>query len=1252
MRPEAIAVAGYYPLPERLTPAIAKLVDVERAENVSYLDPVAGEGAALHDIIEAHRGLANERSFCLAQHVYAVELESTRFAEMRQVLDRFTRENGAPWMRGPRYLLHGDALRVSWNRDSHGATVLYLNPPYDHDREFGRLEERFLRRFVEALAPGGALIFVVPFYALTASADTLSRWFEWVVCYRFPLPEFDMFSQVVLVGRRRTTCLDRPEPELADRIRRWGENRSLLAELPSSPPAAVDLEPQELNPAGHLYGWELLPINARAILERTSAWSFTDRTGARHPIPGVSPIPGEANLVRTYPVAMPPRPAHIAAGIAAGVFNGAPIRPDDPSSDLPPILLKGVFDREFRTVDTKQNKDGEVTGEIQVQQPRLVTTALDLRTRRYSTIVPKVERTAATSLDEMTMADLLHHYGKGLMRLMVERCPVLYDPTSDAARAPLPTLERPLYEAQAHAARAAVALLGGSDVDMRQRRGKRAFVLGEVGTGKSSIAIAVSEAVRARRTLVMCPPHLLRSWQEQVRMVAPHIRTVVLDDVRDVDALACSDDGPAIAVLSRETAKLGHGIEGVGRCPACGAASSDPTENARRRSRCATVRRTPVDGYGSLAIDAAIEVARLFPEREDARQLASSFVDPRVIDAWKRSAETLSRPEKLTAILRLMRAASRSAVLLKALAGLAVAYPHEPTVLAIARSLYTATERAEERRSTARRLLIILPPSNALERTIVELSQRYPSRHGARTWERLRADREIVWLERKHTPTDLGWGDEAIVRAKDGRLLLGHATVDDRTGLVGAVARVLDLKTQLSEPCGEPLFQAIPSPRRYPIATYIARRHRRLFDMLVLDESHELSNDESAQSRAGHRLMALGMPTLFLTGTVMNGYAESLFANMWAASPAFREEFARDEKQKFVDRYGYRKQLVEHRDEKTKKVVAYGAHSDRVEVSTRPLGNAPGVLPLFVLKHLLPLAVTIHKSDLAVGVPPCTESVVKVTPTPEMRSTFRELETKLRSEIRKTMFSADLAGKLWGAMAELPSYFDLSSNDVGNRADGRFVLAYPESVGGDVVAAADGAPHVALLPKEQALLEHLRAAFSEGRNVMVLAWHVRLLPRLARIIKRELGEIAPVLAPEKVPTAKREAWIDETVVRPGRRVMLANPVTVQTGLNNLVHFADEWWHENPGCNPTIYRQTVGRVDRIGQRLATRIVFPVYEETMQEIAHKLLLHKVGVSQSVDGLDAESALSAAGVGEQDELSSFAIGRQLYELIQEAS
>ena len=167
---------------------------------------------------------------------------------------------------------------------------------------------------------------------------------------------------------------------------------------------------------------------------------------------------------------------------------------------------------------------------------------------------------------------------------------------------------------------------------------------------------------------------------------------------------------------------------------------------------------------------------------------------------------------------------------------------------------------------------------------------------------------------------------------------------------------------------------------------------------------------------------------------------------------------------------------------------------------------------------------------------------------------------------------------------------------------------------------------------------------------MVFTWHTSLLPRISKLIAQHLDLDAPILYADKVPTGKRQDWIDREIVKKKRRVLITNPVCIQTGLNNLVHFASEIWMENPSCNAVTFRQAVGRVDRIGQKKETRIHTAIYDGTLQTTMYDLLMKKVAVSTATDGLDPESAMVAAGLGEDNYLAGLSIGKQLWATLNE--
>jgi uncharacterized methyltransferase DUF6094 len=1199
-RLESVAVGGYYPTPPSVVALIAAMLETQENLRYNLVDPCAGEGAAI---------------FALAEHigrnatVHTCEMERTRYAALKA-----RAEARDYW--DVQLALHGDAFRVDMGEGGYRAHLLYLNPPYDLDPVHARLEERFLSRFTRALdRDGGLLVFVVPYYALAASAETLALEYELVGCWRFPEPEFAAYKQVALFARRVSERLE-PDASVAEQVRAWAESVDGMPVLGDG--AQVEVLGESW---GGRMTWEIKPFDVVGLLGKALPWKQRARPGAAATlVPHVlSDLPVQDLSFRSYPLATPPRPAHIAAGIASGLFNGRRV-----SGDGPDLLVKGVFDREYKTVEEKKNKDGEVTSVVQVQQPKLVTTVLDLSTKQYRT------------LNGEGLSELLEGYGESLMGVMREQCPVLYDPLRHHTD-PLASTARSLFTAQAHAARALVRLLTGPQ--------RAAILLGEIGSGKTGTALTAAKTVAPNgRVLVLCPPHLLQSWRNEAAAVVPEATVTVLETVADVDAVAEAKSGFTIAVLSRETAKLGHGWVGVDPrrgCPRCGSAIHEAPETlAKKRMRCEARPRRACDALARVMHALALELGPCAPKNDRVTALLQGRNLERARERWAEAKDKPGWPgmtpelvaRAVTALFERIATAEFAEELPRALGHVLLGQNYR-VIEAAVRALAPAAAEHWNVAEVQRGLCVLLSAERAAQLDAEGILAK--SYHGSTAVDMIeqasRPDYESGY------PTRIG----RVRRDAEGGYVVsldGHEP--------GSLASALEALAKLSgewrapkQPCGEPLYQAVPEPRRVPLASYIAKRHPKAFDLLVLDEGHEYATDGSAQERAAHRLTALGMPTILATGSIMNGYASSLFTNMWALSADFRREFGREEQQRFIDRFGYRKRIVSEKDKETGKVVEFGSHTDRVERQERMAGDAPGVLPLFLFRHLLGISVTLHKTDLALDLPPCKQIRHDIEPGEELAAEYRRLLAALKSAIKADQFKEDRSGKLFGQLSELPSYLDRAWRD--------FEVRYPESLDSELVARADALP--GLQAKEEWILETLAAELVEGRNVMVFTWHVDVLPRLQQLIFDRLGEDAPILLADKVPTAKRQAWIDAKIVKPKRRIMLANPVCIQTGLNNLVWFASQIWVENPACNPTIFRQAIGRVDRIGQKASeTRIHLPVYVGTLQEQLYDLLLRKVAVAVSADGLDPESALAAAGASDDGYLSGLSLGKQLWEMM----
>ncbi len=75
-RPESQAIAGYFPTPDHLVPAIASLVALEREryDRPVFFDPCAGTGSALVALAAAVLDLAPGEA---ARYCQAIELEAT-----------------------------------------------------------------------------------------------------------------------------------------------------------------------------------------------------------------------------------------------------------------------------------------------------------------------------------------------------------------------------------------------------------------------------------------------------------------------------------------------------------------------------------------------------------------------------------------------------------------------------------------------------------------------------------------------------------------------------------------------------------------------------------------------------------------------------------------------------------------------------------------------------------------------------------------------------------------------------------------------------------------------------------------------------------------------------------------------------------------------------------------------------------------------------------------------------------------------
>ena len=243
-------------------------------------------------------------------------------------------------------------------------SILYLNPPYDFDAEDGRTELSFLKHTLPYLTPGGLLLFVVPQKRITTRiARVLSAYFEDLKVRKFPADEFQAFGQIVIAGiqegarrdRRRSSCQLDPDPSLCD--------------LPEMHRKEFSFTIPAVGRDFFIRSSEFGPDELAEELKASSLWKE----------PALGLVAEEEQIRPAIQPLMPPRKAHLAMLIAAGLINNQILEANGKR-----LLIKGTSKKVIDRFEEETEKGIKIT-----ERERIVTqiNAFDLNTGEYLQIV-------------------------------------------------------------------------------------------------------------------------------------------------------------------------------------------------------------------------------------------------------------------------------------------------------------------------------------------------------------------------------------------------------------------------------------------------------------------------------------------------------------------------------------------------------------------------------------------------------------------------------------------------------------------------------------------------------------------------------------------------------------------------------------------------------------------------------------------------------------------------------------------------
>lgn len=940
------------------------------------------------------------------------------------------------------------------------------------------------------------------------------------------------------------------------------------------------------------------------------------------------------------------RPAHTINLLSVPeMFDGQMLTPNN--QQLPCIYIKGTYHKLLVKIDEKLVGKNRVKSDIVVEMPNLSITVFDTSTNQYHTIQKGAVPTGAECIADMNVADLIASYGEDMLRVIHGNCTILHN-GSDNSQIKLPKQYRALWDAQSNVVQTMVKLIASGD---------RVNLIGEVATGKTAMSIETarsfseqwieqtkSEIKRVgnewayrrkpiQNLWVVCPPHLVQSWVDELNEVAPDtVELRVIESISDIPVSKPprSEKDLTVWVMSRETAKLSYGRTTAVRksfgdrvCPHCGGVVSHSNPVIiKNKKQCTHILHDNSTASHVSQLIAAV---------------TSNHANSKMIRTW--------------------HTGSRHRVWVKA-------YGENAKILNKKHLIYTAiqevcnliVERLDNSILVDKWLEIVTHLiasfwSDNIRLDFLEVFQQilsHPNLHH-RT-ENVNAVADLICIVPKNQrkllimcydnnrPKQKRIGihitkslQSAQFAKRQGRPAYRNQLIGTYYHLISALRRSVRQVKELGKQCGTPLYKA-KTPRRVSVADYIFRRHQDLIDMIVFDECHEFSNANSQQGQVMQLWSNLPVPIINASGSPINGYARALFAGQRTTNRSVRSSYKFDGAAQFHRDYGFSKLTIPTNDDETENFEVYSDMTSKGKFS----GETSGVMPSF-LPQLLSNSVIISTADLNQDIPQAQEIKVPV-PSDSSRPCdvlFDKKVARLHAQITDCIKQGEnddkFSGVLWSAMNQLVFVHDRLVEGCGNSPNKKsYEIRYPDSVEhpDPLILSIPCISAKERLPKERKLLELVESETSDGNNVLVLVHHQTVRERVFSILNEVYGDDVVCLRAKSVSARNRVKWINENVVGKKAKILVANAETIKTGLNNLTWFSVGIWYQQPNSNATTYIQTNGRLPRPGQTKAVRFYLMHHDSPLQNAAIKLLGMKVVSANLLRGADVQASLELGG------------------------
>ncbi len=1223
----------YYPTPDAIIDAIVRYLEVQRFSRVRLLDPCAGEGNALsrlaRQLLERYRPTIppNPRMPRLTIETYGIEPDTRRARAAFQTLDHVLHASFFSTT-----LSNGDSADGGWQG-------LLLNPPYDTDTEIvlrgrkTRLEVNFLYRGTPKLCAGSILIFIVPQFILALVAEYLARFYEDFTCFRFPdtlwqpdphqppISYYQQFEQIVLFARKRRFEVP-PPAATVDLIRSWAQAGLELQPLPLEGrdphvrpyvlPDARKAEVQhfaagffEPEVAANLVG----QVSTKSEQYLTGVWANKDYFAARVPTTRTD------GFGIGKPVA-PLKNAHVAVLSVAGIANRAILE----GTDGRHLLIKG-YSRKVPVVSTYEDEEEFVERVTETFETALW--GIDLSTGTFVRVDTGKTHGAdfPVTFEQEGLSGFLTIFGSSLRAQVAEQNPPRYTgdhllPWADAA---LKELKRhPLGKQReailAHVHGLLVTRAGSSLAPKREVQLDRSAPVAEMGTGKTFMALSIayladryacgastsptSPGTRMPHLfplIVLCPSVLARKWKREAEQTLPDARVVIAKRIgtpaRKQREESPDDEEENVIDATDDLTQFRR---------------FDPSFSGTALSAVGCVDRVVAQIRRELSLwkqQYQQAVARgEEPPRKPCHILIIPFGGAKLGKEWMPvyRLKPLRQRHPKTSKLTLRRDADGQILQVPCC-------PHCFRALKDERKMAALAKRDEEYRK-----LQIRQEERRVQRRVA-------------AWEEEVEDPLAIYLTERELK---GTRDHRIKRrcsACGGALWQYVAKKPEHWHPASILPLRKEPATPLPLPGSGTELPTLTSTfgRRFPLATYLQRRYRHVFHLLIADEVHE-GSDGTALDFARQRLASACGGMLGLTGTLSNGYAGSLFRLYYVLNPQVRRDFGYHELERWIDLYG--KRQTTRKTYKEPEEAGHGAASDR-RVGKPVIREIAGFAPQG-LAYVLPRSTFLELSDVLAALPPYREEVHVVEMDNMLAGAYDDFEATITRELGHLLARGDQSAlsSWWNALRHYPNLPYLGWTCQVKKT-------------GEVLGRAPKLPENRLYMKERAIAALVQQEVETGRRVLIYtenSGYYDIMPRLKKILEQKVHgrggkplQVA-ILRSTTVETIDREAWLSNQVAA-GCDVLLCNPKLVKVGLD-LIDFPTIVYASLPTGIADL-RQSSRRPMRPGQHRPVKVVFFLYPTMESRLMH-LMAQKMRAALMVEGKLPGEGLVSFGEEEEEE------------------